>query len=460
MGRILIKNADWIITMDAQRRRLKNQDILVEGNRILEIGEGIPQDEAVEQVIYARGKIIIPGLINTHHHFFQAFTRNIPELNYGLTLEQWLDINYRVYQYVDEEALEAASYTCIAELLQSGCTTTSDHHYVFTQRENRMIDAEIRSAKELGIRFQPTRGSISIGKSKGNYVPDAMAQSLDDILYDSERLINTYHDSSFGSMLRISLAPCNNGLDSTPEVLRETLKLARRHKVRCHTHLAESVGETAIALEKFGCRPVEFMEQQGWLGEDIWCAHCTQLSQKEIELFAQTGTSVAHCPVSNMQTGVIAPVPAMRAAGVAVGMAVDGSGSNNSSNMMADLKVAYNVHMLADLETSLTTEEVLELATIGSARVLGRESEIGSLEPGKCADLVLLDWSQIQYAGGMHDPVECMIMCGDSRMVDTVMVNGEVRVRGGKLVDVDEEYKAQWINRTSRRWFESAYEKR
>ena len=251
-------------------------------------------------------------------------------------------------------------------------------------------------------------------------------------------------------MLRIALAPCNNGLDSTPEVLKETLKLARKHKVRCHTHLAESVGETEIALAKFGCRPAEFMERQGWLGDDIWYAHCTQLNQREIQLFAQTGTSVAHCPVSNMQTGVIAPVPA-------VGMAVDGCGSNNSSNMMTDLRAAYNVHALADLDTSLTTEQVLQMATIGSARVLGREDEIGSLEIGKCADLVMLNWSQIQYAGGMHDPVECMIMCCDSRMVDTVMVNGTVRVRKGNLVDVDEESKAQWINKTGSRWFQSAY---
>jgi cytosine/adenosine deaminase-related metal-dependent hydrolase len=459
MGRRLIKNADWIITMDPQRRRLQNHDILVEENKILQIDKDIPLDESISEVIRADGMIIIPGLINTHHHFFQALTRNIPALNYGLTLEQWLDINYRVFQHYNEEALEVASYASISELLKSGCTTTTDHHYVFTKRDNRMIDASIKSAQELGIRFHPTRGSISIGRSQGNYVPDRMAQSLDDILYDSERLIQTFHEAKFGSMVRIALAPCNYGLDSTPEVLDETLKLARKYKVRLHSHLAESVAETEIALAKFGCRPVEFMESQGWLGDDIWYAHCTQLNQREIELFAKTGTSVAHCPVSNMQTGVIAPVSAMLSAGVFVGMAVDGNGSNNSSNMISDMKTAYNVHALADLDTALTTQQVLEMATIGSAKVLGREDEIGSLEIGKCADLVLMNWSQIQYAGGMHDPVECIIMCGDSKMVDTVMVNGKVRVRKGKLVDIDEGAKAQWINQVGNKWFANAYSK-
>lgn len=457
MRRILIKNADWIITVDAQHSRLQNHDILIEENKILQIAQNIPEDEQVTEVIDARGRIIIPGLVNTHHHFFQSLTRNVPMPK--VDLEGWLDLNYRTFQHVNEEALEAASYVAIGELLKTGCTTTTDHHYVFTSRENRMIDAEIRSAKELGIRFHPTRGSISIGKSQGNYVPDHMTQSLDDILYDSERLINTYHDASFGSMLRIALAPCNNGLDSTPEVLRETLALARKHQVRCHSHLAESVGETEIALAKFGCRPVEFMEKQGWLGPDIWYAHCTQLNQREIELFAQTGTGVAHCPVSNMLSGSVAPVPAMWKAGVPVGLAVDGSGSNNSSNMMNDLRTAFKVHILNDLFNSLTPDEMLEVATMGGARVLGREEEIGSLEVGKCADLVLLDWNQFQYAGGMHDPVTCVIMCCDSKMVDTVMVNGKVRVRKGMLADVDEMVKAQWINQVGDRWLADAQSK-
>lgn len=453
MERTLIKNADWIITMDPQRRKLEHCDILVEGNKILKIDKEIPEDEFVNGVIDAAGHIIIPGMVNTHHHFFQSLTRNIelPNVN---SLEDWLVYNYRMFQYMDEEALGAASYEAMGELLKTGCTTTTDHHYVFTSRENRMIDAEIQSAKELGIRFYPTRGSISIGKSLGSsYVPDYMAQSLEDILYDSERLINTYHDNSFGSMIQIALAPCNNGLDSTPEVLRETLALARKHKVHCHSHLAESTGETEIAIAKFGCRPVEFMEKLGWLGPDIWYAHCTQLNQREIELFAQTGTGVAHCPVSNMFNSTVAPVPEMVKAGVPVGFGVDGSGSNNSSNMILDLRMGYQMHVFDNIATALSTDQMLEIATLGGARLLGREDEIGSLEEGKCADLVLLDWDQFQYAGGKHEPVLSFIRCCDSKMVDIVMVNGKVRVRKGILADIDEAEKTQWINSVGEQWF-------
>ncbi len=457
MKKTLIKNADWIITMDEKRRRLKNCDILIIDNYIAEIGDNIILDDSINEVINASGMIITPGLINTHHHFFQALTRNVPEISYGLTLEEWLDVNYRVFQHFSEEALEVASYVCIGELLKTGCTTTTDHHYIFTSRDNRMIDAEIKSAKELGIRFHPTRGSISIGRSQGNHVPESMTQSLDDILYDSERLINTYHDPNKYSMLQIALAPCYSGFDTTPEVLKETLKLARKNKVRLHSHLAESRAETGISLEKFGCRPVEFMEKQGWLGNDIWYAHCTQLNQREIELFGQTGTSVAHCPVSNMQNGVIAPVSDMLEAGVNVGFGVDGSGSNNSSNMITDLKTTYNLHYMRSIDKALTTQQVLELATIEGAKVLGRK-DIGHLAVGMAADLVFFNWSQFQYAGGMHDPVECILLTADSKMVDTVIVNGKVRVRKGNLVDIDEIAKAQWINNVGNKWLAYALE--
>lgn len=458
--KILIKNADWVITMDDKRRRIKNCDILTENEKITAIAAGIPVDETIDQVIRGEGKIVIPGLINTHHHFFQSLTRNIPELNFNLTLEEWLDINYRVFQHVDEEELEAASTAAMGELLKTGCTTTMDQHYVYTRRDNRMVDTEIMAAKRLGMRFQPVRASISIGKTQGNYVPDSMAQSLDEILYDSERLIRKYHDGSDFSMTRIGLGPCNYALDSTPEVMRETLALARKYGVRCHSHLAESPGETEIALERFGCRPAEYVEQIGWLGEDIWYAHCTQLNDREIRLFADTGTSVANCPASNMQTGVTCPVSRMLKAGVHVGLAVDGSGSNNASNMMTEMRISYLVNLLTsggyDL---LTSQQILELATVGAAKVLGR-SDIGSLEAGKAADLVLLDWSQLPYAGGQGDPVECIVLSGDSRMVDTVVVNGRVRVRGGRLVDIDEEYEAGRINRIGKKWLKRALEER
>lgn len=458
--RLLIKNADWIITMDEKRRRLQNCDILIEDQKIIAIGENLEEDDSIDEVIRGEGKVIIPGLVNTHHHFFQSLTRNIPELNFNLTLEEWLDVNYRVFQHVDEEELEAASTVAMGELLKTGCTTTTDQHYVFTRRENRMIDTEIMAAKRLGMRFQPTRASISIGKSNGNYVPDRMAQSLDDILYDSERLITAYHDPSDYAMVRIGLGPCNYALDSTPEAMRETLSLARKYKVRCHSHLAESPGETEIALERFGCRPAEYVEKMGWLGEDIWFAHCTQLNDREIELFAKTGTSVANCPASNMQTGVTCPVSRMLKAGVAVGLAVDGSGSNNASNMMTEMRISYLVNLLTSNGIDLlTSQQILELATIGAARVLGR-SDIGSLEPGRAADLVLLDWSQLQYAGGQGDPVECIILSGDSKMVDTVIVNGKVRVKKGRLTGLDEEREAAHINEVGRKWLRMALETR
>lgn len=451
--KILIKNADWIITMDQSKSRIRNGDILIEGNQIAGIGKGL-SEEGVDEIIDATGKVIIPGLVNTHHHCWQSLARNIHIMN-NINLEPWLDIIYALSYEITPEVMEASTYVSLGDLLKTGCTTSNDLHFAFPKDKpykNEFIDEEIKAAAKLGIRFHPTRGSMTLGMSRGSDIPDILAEDEDDVLQDSERLFKQYHDLSRFSMCRVGVSPDWHGLDSTEKVQVESLALARKYGGYWHSHLCESRYEIIDTQKKYGVKPVEYVKNLGLLGKDVYYAHCVQFEDKDLELFAETGTGVAHCPKSNMfLNNGIARIPELRKMGGSVGLAVDGAASNNDSNMIMEMRVAYLAHQLVAHERGggMTTEEVLEMATVGGAKVLGRD-DIGYLAPGMAADLVIINWSQLQYAGGKYDPVSTIILSGDARMVDTTIVNGKIVVRGGHLTTIDETESHAWVDAVGR----------
>lgn len=456
MKKTLIKNADWIITMNSEQRRLRNSNILIEGPAIAAIGENIEQPENVDEVIDGRGMIAVPGFINTHHHLFQSLVRNLQIAN-EVPLYPWLKVVYDIFQEITPEVVEAGALVGLGELLKSGCTTSTDHHYAFpSNTDKNLIDVQIKAARKLGIRFHPTRGSLSTGQADGaEHVPDLLVEDVDDILADSERLIKTYHDPGRYSMCRIALAPCWSEFERI-RLMEETRELARRYGVLCHSHICESKYEVKECEEKFGCRPVEVIRRLGWLGEDVWFAHSIHLNDDEIRLFGETGTGVAHCPVCNMKLNSgVCRVPDLLDAGARVGLGVDGAASNNASNMITEIRVAYLVHRLTYGDRAPSAETILEIATAGGARVLGRD-DIGRLDVGMAADIVLINWNQLDFAGGRHEPISAIVMSGDSKMVDTVLVNGEVAVKQGRLVNVDEAEIAERVNEVSDRMLKNA----
>ncbi len=434
---ILIEHARLIALMDDARTRLEDGWILTRDQVVDSVGAGaFPGSVKVDRVLDARGKVVLPGLVNTHHHLPQTLTRNVPAVQEA-PLFRWLLELYEIWRGIDADAVDAAVRVGLGELLLTGCTTTTDHLYLFPRGEDRLIDVEIAAARELGIRFQPTRGSMSRGRSQGGLPPDDVVQDEETILADSRRLIREYHDPKPGAMTRVALAPCSP-FSVTDSLMRRTAELAREHGVRLHTHLAETRDEESYCLETYGCRPVEYLRRMGWLGRDVWLAHCVHLSPEEIALFGETGTGVAHCPSSNFRLGSgIAPVRAMLEAGVPVGLGVDGSASNDTSNLLAEARQALLAHRLgADPSRWITAEEVLWMATRGGARCLGR-SDVGSLEPGKQADLILVDTRRLSYAGAGSDILAALVFSPWPEPVDTVMVNGRLVVEGGRLLGVD-----------------------
>ncbi len=455
MPRTLIKHADWILTMDPKGTRYRNADLLLEDNQILEIGPNLDAGPGPVQVIDATGKIITPGFVNTHHHTFQSLVRNIHIAN-GLKLEPWLMVVYDIFREIKPELVRAGALVGLGDLLKTGCTTSSDHMYVHPQGTQRLTDVEIEAAAELGIRFHPTRGGITIGRSQGcGHVPDDLVESADDIVADAERLIDTYHDTSRFSMCQIGLSLCWPPFE-TDEIVQRLRDLALKRNVQCHTHLGESQGELAISMERHGCRPVEYMRRMGWFGKQFYFAHCVQLTDEEVRLFADTGTGIAHCPNSNMfLSSGVCRVPDFLEAGAAIGLGVDGAASNNASNMMGEIRNCYLVNQLKWGSRAPSAEQVLRMATAGGAQVLGRD-DIGYLAPGMAADLVLFDWSQFSYAGGQNDPAACIVLSGDPRMVDTVLVNGKVVVEHGTLTTIPERETAHWIRKATRSMLERA----
>jgi cytosine/adenosine deaminase-related metal-dependent hydrolase len=436
--RTLIHSARLLAPMDDARRRLENGWLLIEDERVAALGAGTPPAEVAgaARLIDASGKVMLPGFVNTHHHLPQTLTRNVPAVQEA-PLFRWLTELYEVWRGIDAEATGVAARVGLAELLLTGCTTSTDHLYLFPRGEERLIDVEIEAARELGIRFQPTRGSMSRGRSQGGLPPDDVVQDEDAILADSRRLIREYHDPRPLAMTRIALAPCSP-FSVTPELMQRTAELAREHGLRLHTHLAETRDEEDYCLQTYGVRPVELMRRLGWLGADVWLAHCVHLSPDEVALFGETGTGVAHCPTSNFRLGSgRAPVRALLEAGAPVGLGVDGSASNDSSNMMAELRQALLAHR-GDEDPSrwITAEEVFWMATRGGARCLGRD-DVGSLQPGKAADLILVDTRRLSYAGAGHDPLAALVFSPWPEPVDTAIVNGRVVVEGGQLLGLD-----------------------
>ena len=433
----LIEGARLVVTQDDRRTRIPGGFVLVRDHLIEAVGSGDPRAvERIDRRIDARGKVVLPGLVNTHHHLPQTLTRNVPRVQEA-PLFRWLTELYEVWRGTDAAAVDVAARVGLGELLLTGCTTTTDHLYLFPRGQERLVDAEIAAARDLGIRFQPTRGSMSRGQAQGGLPPDDVVQDEDTILADSRRLIREHHDPRPGAMTRIALAPCSP-FSVTDDLMRRTADLAREHGVRLHTHLAETLDEESYCQQLYGCRPVEYLHRLGWLGSDVWLAHCVYLSPEEVSLFGDTGTGVAHCPSSNFRLGSgIAPVRALLEAHVPVGLGVDGSASNDTSNMLAEARQALLAHRIgADPSRWVTAEEVLWMATRGGARCLGRD-DIGSIEVGKCADIVLVDTRRLSYAGASSDLVAALVFSPFPAPVDTSMVNGRVVVEGAELVGVD-----------------------
>ncbi|VVD79360.1 8-oxoguanine deaminase [Pandoraea pneumonica] len=432
MKTLLVKNAEVVVTMDAGRREIARGGIYVEDNRIVAVGSSDSLPATADEVLDMTGHVVIPGLVNTHHHMYQSLTRAIPAAQDG-ELFNWLTNLYPVWANLTPEMIRVSTQTAMAELLLSGCTTSSDHLYIYPN--GCKLDDSIEAAGEIGMRFHASRGSMSVGQSQGGLPPDRVVEREADILKDTQRLIESYNDAGRYSMLRVVVAPCSP-FSVSRDLMRESATMARHYGVSLHTHLAENVNDIAYSREKFGMTPAEYAQDLGWVGHDVWHAHCVQLDDAGIALFAKTGTGVAHCPCSNMRLASgIAPIRRMRDAGVPVSLGVDGSASNDAANMINEVRQALLLQRVGFGPNAMTAREALEIATIGGARVLGRD-DIGVLAPGMAADFVAFDTRGIGMAGGLHDPVAALVFCNPGQAAYSV-VNGRVVVRDGRLTTLD-----------------------
>ena len=436
MPATLIRNAMVVATMDDENRELAGGWVLVDGNRVVALGaaeDAVPEPDGPRETIDATGMVVLPGLVNTHHHFFQTLTRAVPAAQ-NADLFSWLKTHYPIWARMTPEAIQVSTKIALAELLLSGCTTASDHTYMWPN--GARLDDQIDAAGAVGVRFHAARGSLSVGESQGGLPPDAVVEDEDAILADSRRVIETYHDPNPGAMTRIVLAPCSP-FSVSPRLMEQSVALARSYGVHSHTHLAETLDEHVYCLETFGKTPVEFCEELGWTGTDVWHAHVVHPADQEVTRLGQTRTGMAHCPSSNMRLASgIAPVGRMRASGMRVGLGVDGSASNDGSHLLAEARMAMLLQRVGGYPEAMTAREVLRIATRGGAEVLGRD-DIGMLAPGMMADLIGIRVETLSYAGGaVHDPVASLVFCQPGR-VDFSMVNGVVRVRDGEVVDLD-----------------------
>jgi 8-oxoguanine deaminase len=443
MTSLLVKNASILVTMDGERREIRNGGMFIRDGFIQKVGKTDEIADAADEILDLKNHIVLPGLINTHHHFYQTLTRVVPAAQ-NANLFNWLKTLYPIWARMTPEHISVSTKTALAELALSGCTTASDHLYLFPNGSR--LDDEIVAAREIGLRLQASRGSMSLGESKGGLPPDSVVDKEERILEDSVRLIETYHQPEAGAMTQIVLAPCSP-FSVTGDLMRESAKLARRYKVHLHTHLAETQDEEEFCLKKFGHSPVEYMQEVDWIGADVWFAHSIYVNSSEIDLFARKGCGVAHCPSSNMRLASgIAPVREYLSKGVKVALGVDGSASNDSSHMLAEVRQAMLMARLrAGLEGAsrsgkdaapiLTARQALEMATLGGARVLGR-TDIGSLETGKCADFIAVDLNRLDFAGALHDPVAALCFCSPP-IVDFNVVGGRFIVKEGQFMTLD-----------------------
>ncbi len=456
MGTLLIKNA-YIVTMDDHQREISEGGLFIRDGFIEQVGEVGELAKTADEVLDLRGHIVLPGLINTHHHFYQTLTRVVPAAQ-DTNLFNWLKTLYPIWARLRPEDIYISTQTALAELAFSGCTTASDHLYLFPNGSR--LDDEIAAAKEIGVRIQASRGSMSLGESKGGLPPDAVVDDEETILKDSQRLIEQYHDAKPGAWVQIVLAPCSP-FSVTGELMKQSARLARQYGVHLHTHLAETEDEEQFCLQKFGHRPVGYMEELDWVGEDVWFAHAVWVNAEEIKTFARHQCGVAHCPTSNMRLASgIAPIKGYRQAGVNVGLGVDGSASNDGSHLLAEVRQALYLARVKDGVTGfslsndperklMTAREALWLGTRGGAAVIGR-TDIGSLEPGKCADFFAINLGRLDFAGGLHDPAAAVVFCQPTR-VDYTAVGGRFVVKEGQLVNADEHRLAVNHNKAARR---------
>jgi len=433
MPTLLIQHATLLATMDNADARWEDGGLYVVDNVIQQVGPSDLLPQAADQVIDARGMAILPGLVNTHHHFYQTLTRNLPAAQ-DANLFTWLKTLYPIWANLTPEAITVSTKIAIAELMLSGCTTSSDHTYIWPN--GARLDDQIQAARELGFRFHAARGSMSVGESQGGLPPDRVVEDEGAILRDSRRLIEEYHDAGHYAMLRIVLAPCSP-FSVSPDLMRESIALARAYAVHSHTHLAETLDEDAYCRATFGRTPVELAEDLGWVGPDVWHAHVVHPSADEVARLGRTSTGAAHCPSSNMRLASgIAPLRALQRAGARVGLGVDGSASNDGSHMLAEARQALLLHRVLGDPAGLTALEALRLATRGGAAVLGRD-DIGQLAPGTAADVIGYRLDTLGFAGGaVHDPLAALVFCQPPN-VDLSVINGRVRVRDGRLLGVD-----------------------
>ena len=459
MSVLAVKNAEKLVTMDEDRREISGGTILLEDNKIIFVGENnvaeqwlVAQSIKVDKVVDASGTVILPGLINCHHHLYQTLTRSIGTAQ-GLSLFDWLKTLYPIWGRMDAEAVYISAKLGLVELLLGGATTVADHLYLFPN--GARLDDEIRAAKELGVRFHPTRGSMSLGQSKGGLPPDSVCEDEKDIIADCIRVLETFHDPQPFSMLRVGLAPCSP-FSVTPGLMRKTAELARQYPaVNLHTHLAETIDENRYCEEKFGMRPLAYMQSLGWTGRDVWYAHMVHPDKEEISTLATTGSGVCHCPSSNMiLASGIAPVRDMCDAGVRVGLGVDGSASNDGNHLLGEARQAMLLQRVGwpGFESNaarFSAREALELATLGGADVLNRD-EIGSLEVGKAADLVCFRIDDINHAGALGDTVASLLTCAPAQVWYSI-INGQVVVERGEIPGLDLPALIHQHNTISRR---------
>jgi cytosine/adenosine deaminase-related metal-dependent hydrolase len=458
MTTLLVKNAH-ILTMDDHQTEFSDGGLFIRDSLIEQVGEAASLPHEADEIIDLKGHVVLPGLVNTHHHFYQTLTRAVPAAQ-DANLFNWLKTLYPIWARLQPQDIFISTSTALAELALSGCTTASDHLYLYPNGSR--LDDEIAAASEIGLRIHASRGSMSLGESKGGLPPDSVVDDEDSILKDSQRLIQKYHNPNPGSMVQIVLAPCSP-FSVTSELMKQSAKLAREYGVHLHTHLAETEDEEQFCLQKFGHRPVGYMQEVDWVGGDVWFAHAVWVNDEEIRVFAKHNCGVAHCPTSNMRLASgIAPIKEYRKAGVNVGLGVDGSASNDGSHLLAEVRNAMLVSRLKEGITGyslsndpnrklMTAREALYLGTRGGAAVLGRK-EVGSLEVGKCADFFAVNLNRIEFSG-MHDPVSAIVF-GQPVRVDYTVVNGRFVVKEGQLVTVDEYKLIERHDKAARRLLE------
>jgi len=443
MSTLLLKNATVLVTMDDDRREIPGGSLFIRDGVIERVGQISEMPSKADEIVDMNDMIVLPGLVNTHHHFYQTLTRALPGAQ-NANLFHWLTTLYPIWARMNPDDIRISTKTAMAELALSGCTTASDHLYLFPNGSR--LDDEIEAAQAIGIRFHASRGSMSLGQSKGGLPPDSVVDTEEEILRDSIRLIERYHDPSPGSMLQIVLAPCSP-FSVSSALMKESAILAREYGVHLHTHLAETQDEEAFCMDMFGYRPLAYMQSVGWVGKDVWFAHSVWINDEELQVYAREGCGVAHCPSSNMRLASgIAPIMKYLSAGVNVGIGVDGSASNDSSHLLSEARQAMLLSRLGagisgaslsgeDVPPLMAGRQALESATLGGAKVLGRD-DIGALAVGMQADLIAFDLNQLDYAGALVDPVAALLFCNPQH-VDLSIVNGKFIVRDGHLVDFD-----------------------